>query len=80
MPNLYWKANLRKKRKSIELLENDKLEKYMNNDLKNKIDSNGNIYYYFSVKNGWFKPKEIYMVNIYDKTTYILTDDKAQSY
>lgn len=69
-----------KKYKSIELLENDKLEKYMNNDLKNKIDSNGNIYYYFSVKNGWFKPKEIYMVNIYDKTTYILTDDKAQSY
>ncbi|MPN37864.1 hypothetical protein SDC9_185385 [bioreactor metagenome] len=42
------------------------------------INRNGNIYYYFMVKTGWFKPKEIYMVNMYDKTIYNLIEDKVQ--
>lgn len=69
-----------KKYKSVELLAEDKQEKYSNDDLKNMINKNGNIYYYFIVKTGWFKPKEIYMVNIYDKTTYSLTNDKIESF
>ncbi|WP_434796608.1 UbiD family decarboxylase [Terrisporobacter vanillatitrophus] len=63
---------------SIELLDEDKQEKYSNDEVKNMINRNGNIYYYFMVKTGWFKPKEIYMVNIYDKTIYNLTKDKVQ--
>ena len=69
-----------KKYNSIELLDEDKQEKYSNDDLKNIIDKNGNIYYYFMVKTGWFKPKEIYMVNIYDKTTYNLTKEEIQNF
>ncbi len=68
------------KYKSIESIESNKLKKYVNDDLKNKMKKNGDIYYYFSVKAGWFKPKEIYMVNIYDKTTYILINDKVQRF
>ena len=67
-----------KKYNSIELLDEEKQEKYSNDDLKGMINKNGNIYYYFIVKTGWFKPKEIYLVNIYDKTTYNLTKDKIQ--
>lgn len=70
-------AKEEKKYKNIELLDNNQIEKYMNDDLKNMIEKNGNIYYYFSIKMGWFKPKETYMVNIYDKTTYVLTDDEV---
>ncbi|MEW9079457.1 hypothetical protein, partial [Terrisporobacter glycolicus] len=66
---------------SIELLGEDKQEKYSNDEVKNMIKQNGNIYYYFTVKAGWFnwfKPKEIYMINIYDKTVYNLENDKVQ--
>lgn len=67
-----------KKYNSIELLDEDKQEKYRNDEVKNMINRNGNIYYYFMVKTGWFKPKEIYMVNMYDKTIYNLIEDKVQ--
>lgn len=70
----------KKNYKSIELLAEDKQEKYSNDDLKEMINKNGNIYYYFTVKMGWFKPKEIYMVNIYDKTTYNLTKEKVEHF
>ncbi|WP_455538339.1 UbiD family decarboxylase [Terrisporobacter sp.] len=69
-----------KKYKSINLLDNKQIEKYINNDLKNIISKNGNVYYYFLVKTGWFKPKEVYMVNVYDKSIYKLNDDKVQSF
>lgn len=69
-----------KKYKSIEILEENKQEKYSNDDLRNIIQKNGNIYYYFIIKTGWFKPKEIYIVNIYDKTIYNLTDDKVEHF
>lgn len=69
-----------KKYKSIKLLDKDKQEKYSNDDLKNMINQNGNIYYYFIVKTGWFKPREIYIINIYDKTTYNLTKDEIQHF
>ena len=63
---------------NIELLNDKKIEKYMNDDLKKKIEENGDIYYYFLVKTGWFKPKEVYMVNMYNKMIYTLADDKVQ--
>lgn len=69
-----------KKYKNIELLKENKREKYSNDDLKNILNQNGNIYYYFMIKTRWFKPKEIYMINIYDKTTYNLTKEKIQHF
>lgn len=69
-----------KKYKSIELLENNKIEKYNNDDLKNMINKNGSVYYYFSVKIGWFRAKEIYMINMYDRTLYQLVNDEVQSF
>ena len=70
--------NKKRKYKNIELLNDKKIEKYMNDDLKKKIEENGDIYYYFLVKTGWFKPKEVYMVNMYNKIIYTLADDKVQ--
>ena len=64
--------------KSIEVLDESKQKKYSSDDLIDMIDENGNIYYYFIIKTGWFKPKEVYMVNIYDETVYKLTDDKVE--
>ena len=69
-----------KKYKSIELLENNKIEKYNNDDLKNMINKNGNVYYYFSVKIGWFRAKETYVINMYDRTLYQLVNDEVQSF
>ena len=69
-----------RKYKSVEILEESKQEKYSNDDLKNMIEKNGNIYYYFIIKTGWFKPKEVYAVNIYDKTIYNLTEDKVEHF
>ena len=69
-----------KKYKSIELLENKKIEKYNNDDLKNMINKNGNVYYYFSVKIGWFRAKETYVINMYDRTLYQLVNDEVQSF
>lgn len=72
--------NSEKQYKTLELLDEDKQRKYINDDLQNMINENGNIYYYFIVKTGWFKPKEIYLVNIYDKTTYNFTKDKIEHF
>ena len=69
-----------KKYKSMELLENKKIEKYNNDDLKNMINKNGNVYYYFSVKIGWFRAKETYVINMYDRTLYQLVNDEVQSF
>ena len=44
------------------------------------IKNNGNIYYYFLVKAGWFKPKEVYIVNIYNKEIYTLTESGVELY
>ena len=69
-----------KKYKSIEILDENKQEKYSNDDLINMTKKNGNIYYYFIIKTGWFKPKEVYIVNIYDKTVYNLANDKVEHF
>lgn len=69
-----------KKYNSVDILGNDKKEKYNNEDLKKIIKENGDVYYYLMVKTGWFKPKEIYMINMYDKTIYSLTKDKIEPF
>ena len=54
------------------------ITKYVNEDELNKLlKKNNNIYYYALVKKGWFSlTKEVYLVNMYDKTIYKCIDDK----
>lgn len=69
-----------KKYKSIKELNNDEIKKFNNKALEKMIKNNGNIYYYFLVKAGWFKPKEVYIVNIYNKEIYTLTESGVELY
>ena len=34
----------------------------------------------FSVKIGWFRAKETYVINMYDRTLYQLVNDEVQSF
>ena len=54
------------------------IEKYVNKEQLNKlVEKNNNIYYYVLVKKGWFSlTKEVYLVNMYNKTVYKCVDDK----
>lgn len=69
-----------KKYNSIELLDNDEIKKYSNKELDKMVKENGNIYYYYLVKTGWFKPKEVYIVDIYSKNTYKLNEENVEPY
>ena len=54
------------------------IEKYVNKEQLNKlVEKNNNIYYYVLAKKGWFSlTKEVYLVNMYNKTVYKCVDDK----
>lgn len=69
-----------KKYNSIELLDNDGVKKYSNKELDKMVEENGNIYYYYLVKTGWFKPKEVYIVDMYSKNTYKLNEENVEPY
>lgn len=69
-----------KKYNNIELLNNKEIEKYSNEELEKMVKENGNIYYYYLVKTGWFKPKEVYIVDMYSKNIYKLNEDKVEPY
>ena len=72
--------NNEKKYKNINILSDKEIQKYSNEELKKLIDKNGNIYYYFVVKQGWFKPKEVYAVNMYNKSIYCIENDGIEKY
>ena len=69
-----------KKYKNIKELNNNEIKKYNNNELNKMIKNNGNIYYYYLINTGWFKPKEVYIVNIYNKEIYTLTENGVEPY
>lgn len=62
----------------LEMKYKSEITKYVNEDELNKLlKKNNNIYYYALVKKGWFSlTKEVYLVNMYDKTIYKCIDDK----
>ena len=62
----------------LEVKFKSDIEKYVNKEQLNKlVEKNNNIYYYVLVKKGWFSlTKEVYLVNMYDKTIYKCIDDK----
>ena len=62
----------------LEVKFKSDIEKYVNKEQLNKlVEKNNNIYYYVLVKKGWFSlTKEVYLVNMYNKTVYKCVDDK----
>ena len=62
----------------FEMKSKSEVLKYINEAELNKlIDKNNNIYYYALVKKGFFSlNKEVYLVNMYDKTVYKCFDNK----
>ncbi len=64
--------------KKVEQINSNKTKRYKNTELENQIKKNGDIYYYFTVKTGWFK-SQTYVVNMYSKKAYFLTNDKMES-
>ncbi|MEG2362973.1 MAG: UbiD family decarboxylase [Terrisporobacter sp.] len=69
-----------KKYNSVKLLTVEEIEKYSNKDLEKMTKKNGNIYYYFSVKTGWFKPKEVFSIDMYNKIIYSIEDEVVKEY
>ncbi|MDY4576118.1 MAG: UbiD family decarboxylase [Intestinibacter sp.] len=62
----------------LEVKFKSEIVKYVDEEELNKlIEKNNNIYYYVLVKKGWFSfTKEVYLVNMYDKTVYKFVDSK----
>ena len=62
----------------LEVKFKSDIEKYVNKEQLNKlVEKNNNIYYYVLAKKGWFSlTKEVYLVNMYNKTVYKCVDDK----
>lgn len=62
----------------FEMKSKSEVLKYINEAELNKlIDKNNNVYYYALVKKGFFSlNKEVYLVNMYDKTVYKCVDNK----
>lgn len=51
-----------------------------NIDLDKFLGKNEDLYYYEIVNKGFFKPKDVYLINIYSEKIYKVTDDKIKEY
>lgn len=71
-------SNKKEDYNKIEMKSKEGILKYVNKTELNKlINKNNDIYNYVLVKKGWFSlKKEVYLVNIYDKTIYKCVDNK----
>lgn len=68
--------------KSIEIVKRTKVDKYVDEKEKfeDLIKKNPNIYYYFIVNKGWFKKKEVCIIDMYSKNIYSVFEDGIKSY
>ncbi len=71
-------SNKKEDYNKLEMKSKQEILKYVNKTKLNElIDKNNDIYHYALVKKGWFSlKKEVYLVNIYDKTIYKCVDNK----
>lgn len=71
-------SDKKEKFNDLEVKFKSDILKYTNQEQLDKlIQKNNNIYYYVLVKKGWFSlTKEVYLVNMYDKTVYKCVDNK----
>lgn len=70
------------KYKEIYTLPEDKLYKYIENEehINKLLDNKQNLYYYEVVNKGFFKPKEVYIINMYNEKIYKLSDEGIKEY
>lgn len=67
--------------KSINIVSKKEINRYTRNKkvVDEFIDKNKNVYYYAVVNKGFFKKKELYLIDMYTKNIYLVSDDEIIS-
>ena len=70
------------KYKSIDLISKEKVKRIINKNinLDKFLGENEGLYYYIMVNKGIFKPKDIYLIDIYSEKIYKISEDKIKEY
>lgn len=70
------------KYKNINTVSKERAKRNINEniDLDKFLGKNEDLYYYEIVNKGFFKPKDVYLINIYSEKIYKVTDDKIKEY
>lgn len=70
------------KYKSITSIEKEKIYKYISNkiDVDKILGEEANLFYYQLVNKGFFKGKQIYLINMYTKKVYLISKDSIVNY
>lgn len=70
------------KYKSIDLISKEKVKRIINKniDFDKFLGKNEGLYYYIMVNKGIFKPKDIYLIDIYSEKIYKISEDKIKEY
>ena len=60
----------------------EKAQKHVNNKtiLDDFFKNNNNVYYYALVNKGFFKKKELYLIDMYTKNIYIIENNEVVKY
>lgn len=68
--------------KSIEIISKEESNKYTRNKdfLEDFFKENNSVYYYAIVNRGIFKAKELYLIDIYTKKIYFVSDNEIVNY
>lgn len=68
--------------KSIDIVSEKNINKYVKNKkiIEDFVKSNKSAYYYSVVNKGFFKKKELYLIDMYTKTIYKVENDKVVNY
>lgn len=70
------------KYKTITSTEKEKIYKYVSNkvDVDKILGKEANLYYYQLVNKGFFREKQIYLVNMYTQKVYLINKDSITNY
>ncbi|MPN40816.1 hypothetical protein SDC9_188356 [bioreactor metagenome] len=70
------------KYKEITQIDKEKASRYVEDTQKldQILNSNDNLYYYELVNKGFFKPKDVYMINMYTEQIYIISTEKIEEF
>ncbi len=70
------------KYKEISEITQDKAQRYVTDkeNLKKILGKNKDLYYYEMVYSGFFKEKQVYIINMYTEKIYIISKDKISEY
>ena len=68
--------------KNIEIISFEKAQNHVNNKtiLDDFFKNNNNVYYYALVNKGFFKKKELYLIDMYTKNIYIIENNEVVKY